>query len=306
MEGLDVRSLPGTEAYLQAVKKQGAVLTRDIFKIKRADFVPGGSDAWAMVMYAPFTIGEDFKGFVGSMFNMGAYFGEVQKAFPNLHIRVCANGALVYESHSESLDTTHPQYWFEETTIGNTAFQIEATPTPEYAATMSSNLSNVVLGFGLVLTLLISWLAHKNSVILHTDRLLKRQALALSQSSDGMMIFDNDRRLVGLNEATTKLFGYSEAEFLSMKTVELADSVIDREQISRERQASMDLDYTWRDVVPCRTKEGGLIHVSISETRLDDEHGKPMGTISMVRNVTNEVERNAKLRVSEKRFRRLF
>lgn len=306
MVGTDARIIPGTEAYLEKVKAQDAVVTNDIFQIKGDGIVAGDSDLWTMIMYAPFYVGDTFKGFVGSTFNIGAYFSEIQKSFPNLHIRICANGGLIYTSHSEPFDTNHSQYWFKETTIGNTVFQVEATPTPEYDAAMSSTLPNVVLGFGLILTLLISWLVHNKSVIKGNDRLLRRQALALSQASDAMMIYDNDQKLVGMNAATTKLFGYSESEFSAMTVVDLVDSPSDLNRLKREWQASMDFNYTWRDTVSCRTKDGRLIQVSISETRLEDENGKPLGSISMSRDVTEEYEKNVRLQVSEKRFRRLF
>lgn len=297
--GLDVRSIPGTQVFLDRVRRENAVQSREIFKVE-------DSEIWAHPIYVPVTVNNAFNGFVGTLFNTGDFLQQIHSSFPGMHVRVCANGALVYESHAEPITSSHPQYWLKELTFGNTVFQVEVVPTRAFAASMMSHLSDSILAFGIILTLLVAWVAHKNSVIRRSAQLIKRQSLALSQTDDAMLMSDTNHRVIGVNEAASELFGFSETELLSMNPRDLIDSSHDIERLAHEWQASIELGLTWRDTVPCRTKDGKLIQVSISANSLDDERGNPIGTISMARDVTAEHERNAKLRVSEKRFRSIF
>jgi diguanylate cyclase (GGDEF)-like protein/PAS domain S-box-containing protein len=129
-------------------------------------------------------------------------------------------------------------------------------------------------------------------------------AATVEQSSDAIVTKDLDNTVLTWNRGAEAIFGYRAQEAVGRNFTMLTNPRPDRERIAegvaRVRRGEPG---TWRG--QRRRKDGALITVDVSVTPLHDEHGRHIGEIGTVRDVSARVLAEEALRDSERRNREL-
>lgn len=127
----------------------------------------------------------------------------------------------------------------------------------------------------------------------------------LNSSADAIVNYDLEGRAQYVNPSFTRIFGWSFEEVEGRRIPFLPDS---------ERAASMEkIDELLRDGTPCSgfesrrfTKDHRMVDVSISASRYHDQDGNPSGILSILRDITDQKQAEARLRESEEKYRDLY
>ncbi|RLC32440.1 hypothetical protein DRH13_01735 [Candidatus Woesebacteria bacterium] len=127
---------------------------------------------------------------------------------------------------------------------------------------------------------------------------LQKSAIYIDSMGEALMVLDTQRRIVKLNKAGLKLWGYTEEESLKL-TVE--DVIPKREH--EKQYASMGEVIKKGAIDPFETaivtKEGKEIPVLLSGTLIEDDSGKPAGFTGVFRDITERKEAEKKLKDSK-------
>ncbi len=152
-----------------------------------------------------------------------------------------------------------------------------------------------------------------------TDRLRAQQALENSearframfeQASVGIAIRElmDQPRFLRVNRKLCEILGYTESELLEMTTTTLTaeEDLESTQHINRKLMSGELTHYSRRKRY--RRKDGRIIWVNLSVSRLDEEeHGsKICYLLSVVQDITDQVESEARMIESESRYRQIF
>jgi PAS domain S-box-containing protein len=100
-------------------------------------------------------------------------------------------------------------------------------------------------------------------------------------------MYDPDGRIVYLNPAFTRIFGWSLAEAEAMGVDD--DSAHDVKNIFSQIRDRIKLRKTFVDFETEQpTKDGNLLNVSISASRFDDHEGNPAGVLFIIRDISEK------------------
>lgn len=152
-----------------------------------------------------------------------------------------------------------------------------------------------------------------------TDRLRAQQALENSetrframfeQASVGIAIreLSEHPRFVRVNRKLCEILGYSESELLALTTVSItAPDDLEVTQHINQRLISGELKHFARRK-RYRRKDGRLIWVNLSVSRLEEsaEGGRIRYLLSVIHDITEQVENEARMIESEARYRQIF
>ncbi len=116
----------------------------------------------------------------------------------------------------------------------------------------------------------------------------------LNSSADAVMICDTEGRATYINSSFTRIFGWSKEE--------VKDRRIDFVPAT-EREATTEMIRSvewegkpWSDFETKRyTKNGGILDVSVSASRYNDHNGNPLGTMVMLRDISERKRAEAEL-----------
>jgi PAS domain S-box-containing protein len=127
------------------------------------------------------------------------------------------------------------------------------------------------------------------------DAKMRRLATVVLDSNDAITILDFDGRINAWNRGAELMYGYSENEALRMTIWQLAppDKTAEQKEFNRrifagEKVSSFE---TQR-----QTKDGGILDVWITVTKLVDDSGKAIGIASTERDITERKKEEANLR----------
>lgn len=152
-----------------------------------------------------------------------------------------------------------------------------------------------------------------------TDRLKAQQALENSearframfeQASVGIAIREltEHPRFLRVNRKLCEILGYSESELLAMTTTALtAEEDLESTQKINQKLLSGELNhYSRRKRYRC--KDGRIIWVNLSVSRLDEgiQGGKVGYLLSVIQDITEQVESEGRMIESEARYRQIF
>lgn len=129
--------------------------------------------------------------------------------------------------------------------------------------------------------------------------------LAFTNAAIGKGIMALDRRLLQVNPAACRMFGYTEAELLSRTTQEIthpddvakSDEFIRRLLDGREDSGSLEKRFLHKD--------GRTVWVLATATVVRDPEGKPLYFITEAQDITERKKAEEALKESEERFRNL-
>jgi len=126
----------------------------------------------------------------------------------------------------------------------------------------------------------------------------------VDNSPIAIVTLDQDHRIISINPAFQKLFGYHQEEISGMDLDELIrnpDSPREAYQIT-ERVLKGDAIHEFGKR---RRKDGVLVDVEIFGEQIN-VNGKRIGVLGLYRDITSEKKAQEELRTSEERFRRIF
>ena len=132
-----------------------------------------------------------------------------------------------------------------------------------------------------------------------------RLSIAVKMSTDGIMITDLNGKLLDANEATLKRYGADDKNDLIGKSA--IDFVVpeDREKVLAGVKETFEKGYCKRIECHVVIKDGSKIPVEMSLTIIKSQDGKPIGFVSITRDITERKIMENALQESEKRFREL-
>ncbi|MDD5223668.1 MAG: PAS domain S-box protein [bacterium] len=133
---------------------------------------------------------------------------------------------------------------------------------------------------------------------------LRRLATVVCDSNDAITIQDSAGKILAWNHGAEQMFGYSEQEALQMKIWQLASplKVAEQEEFTRrifagEKVSSFETQRL--------TKDGRLLDVWLTVTKLVDDEGKVIAIASTERDITEIKKHGEELLDSEQKYREI-
>ena len=165
-------------------------------------------------------------------------------------------------------------------------------------ATITPEAPGHWLVFGLVID--ISAVKEAEAVIRASEA---RYRLMFDLNPNPLLVYDRETlRFLAVNDAVTRLYGYTREEFLAMTAAQIRpeEDVPRFLEAVRANPAGARYADLWRH----RAKDGRIIEVEISSCQLEFQ-GRP-ARMAFIRDVTEERRAQAAVRESEARYRELF
>jgi PAS domain S-box-containing protein len=123
---------------------------------------------------------------------------------------------------------------------------------------------------------------------------------------DSILVVTPDRRLVEINRATQKVFGYSQEELFNQSTEILHVNHEHYLEFGRRIQDAFDKGEAANFEFESRRKGGEIFPTEHTVSLLKSEKGEPEGIVSVVRDITERKRAEEALQVSETKYRVLF
>ena len=132
----------------------------------------------------------------------------------------------------------------------------------------------------------------------------KRYRTVLEASPDPVVVYDMEGKVTFTNPAFTKVFGWTADELLGRKMSYVPDENWPETQMMIDKVRVGD---SFSDVESRRyTKQGNILDVSISAATYADHEGNPVGSVHVLRDITQRRQAETALRESEEKYRALF
>lgn len=117
------------------------------------------------------------------------------------------------------------------------------------------------------------------------DMELKHVASLLKESNVAILIKDLEGHITAWSHGAERMYGYSEAEALSMNALDLIPPGMRKKTQSMITQIAQGQDIETFETQRI-TKDGQLMDITLTATRLTDKHGKVIGIIATEHNIT--------------------
>jgi PAS domain S-box-containing protein len=118
-----------------------------------------------------------------------------------------------------------------------------------------------------------------------SERLLRYNASLISIISDAIVTTDKDYKITNWNQYAQELYGYDENEVLGKGLLELLH--IESESITMDEViAIFNETGQWKGELIHYQKNGTPLNVDVAVSAIVDPNGKNMGTVSVIRNIT--------------------
>jgi len=128
-----------------------------------------------------------------------------------------------------------------------------------------------------------------------SEEQLRLAATVFASSSDGILITNPALRIISVNQAFSRLTGWSEAE-LRGKTPQLLRSGQTGAEQYREMWTSLNQGGSWQGEIIDRTRDGALLPVRISISAVTGRRGQLTHYVSIVSDISERKAREERLR----------
>jgi len=165
---------------------------------------------------------------------------------------------------------------------------------------MTLSLEWIVGGTGLIAAIangIAVWRQWRSSSLENSEQTLQaalwRQSIAVEAALDGIAILNESGKLLYLNDAHLKMFGYSRTELIgkSWKTLYYPEEI---ERIDQEIRPILIQAGQWRGQVIAKRRDGSTFFEEVSLTRTEK------GIISVCRDITEAKQTEIRLRILER------
>ena len=126
---------------------------------------------------------------------------------------------------------------------------------------------------------------------------------SIEGSNDTIAIGNTENNIIYVNEVFARMFGYSRKE---LKGKELAFIYPDDQKPLLEKAFKTTMEGGWTGELIGKKKDGTLIPVSVSSSRVLDDQGNVIGYMANHRDITQQKQTAEALRKSEEKYRTLF
>ncbi|MEW6289600.1 MAG: cache domain-containing protein [Thermodesulfobacteriota bacterium] len=130
------------------------------------------------------------------------------------------------------------------------------------------------------------------------ERQLARQASAIEQAAEEIIITDSEGIIEYANPAFEQISGYSRAEAVG-KAVSFLESKKD-DHAAREMWAALRAGEVWRGRISTKRKDSSLVEADATVSPIFDPAGSRMGYVFVKRDVTEQIKVEAMFRQSQK------
>jgi len=126
-------------------------------------------------------------------------------------------------------------------------------------------------------------------------------AAMYANSGDAIMVQDFEGRIITWNHGAGLMYGYSEEEALRMSIWHLVPP--DKQAEDKDITRRVEVGETTSSLETQRvTKDGRILDVCLMVTKLVDDAGKPIGIVTIARDITERKQMADKLHASEARY----
>jgi two-component system, sporulation sensor kinase A len=134
---------------------------------------------------------------------------------------------------------------------------------------------------------------------------MRRLAMVVRDSNDAITLKDFDGQITAWNRGAERMYGYSEKEALQMNARQLTppDKEIEHTEFIRRLMAGETVSSFETQRV---AKDGRILDVWLTVTKVADDTGKPIGIATTERDITERKKNEDSLRESEARYKTLF
>lgn len=143
----------------------------------------------------------------------------------------------------------------------------------------------------------------KSTGLLSIGKYIQSQHLKniLNDSPDGLVIFDVNNTILEWNKGAAEIFGYERKEVIGRKFEFLIPSDIKKsDELSKMQQTVEETGYIKNHQTERIRKDGRRIIVEITRTPIKDRHGKTIAYTALVRDKSEYIEIQNRLRQTEK------
>jgi PAS domain S-box-containing protein len=126
-----------------------------------------------------------------------------------------------------------------------------------------------------------------------SEEQIRKLGLAVEQSIDGIAIFDLEMKLTYVNDSFAKIYGYSPKEMIGMR-VEQLHTKKQQKLLTKEMDKVKDKG-SWKGEIGSIRKDGSYFPSFISVTLIKDSKGIPVGTLSIIKDITKRKRMEKKL-----------
>ncbi|GAP94749.1 PAS domain-containing hybrid sensor histidine kinase/response regulator [Leptolyngbya sp. NIES-2104] len=165
---------------------------------------------------------------------------------------------------------------------------------------MTVSLEWIVAGTALMAAIangVALWQRWRSSIVIESEQAMQealwRQSIAVEAALDGIAILNETGKLLYLNDAHLKMFGYSRTELIG-KSWEVLYYPEEIERIDREIRPVLKKIGQWRGQVVAKRRDGGTFFEEVSLTRTEK------GIISVCRDITETKQTEIRLRILER------
>lgn len=121
------------------------------------------------------------------------------------------------------------------------------------------------------------------------ERAARRQATALEQAAEAIVITDQEGRIEYVNPAFTALSGYTREEIIGREAGVLRDRVEDESTFAAVGEA-LAVGKVWKGRVAGKAKEDRTVQVDLTVSAVRDEMGRVTSYVAIGHDVTEQVE----------------
>jgi PAS domain S-box-containing protein len=179
-----------------------------------------------------------------------------------------------------------------------------SVPLAPYYASQREEFSSVAFGHGIlwVFGLCFIWFGQKR--LRKGEQQIRMLAHSIMNVSESVTITDLDDRLIFVNDAFLKTYGYARDEVIG-KNIDIVRSAKNDPKFITEVMAGSHSG-SWSGELMNRKKDGTEFPIHLSTTVLCRDNGEPIGYVGVATDITERKKAEEELRFSEIRFREMF
>ncbi len=133
------------------------------------------------------------------------------------------------------------------------------------------------------------------------DRQQEYISSLLQSSMDAIIFVDNENRVQVWNKGAEHIFGYTADEMVGRTFHQLVPPELDADQeLERIQHEVNEKGYVRHYVATRQTKDGRRITIDLSRTLVREREGDPLGSVSIIRDITEQVELDQRMYSTEK------
>jgi PAS domain S-box-containing protein len=195
------------------------------------------------------------------------------------------------------------------------SFRLSKINQLEKSNSINYNLLNkrfliINVGYGIAVLFfgfMFFWIFREIKKLRIRERLLQLNSSILLNIYDPIITTDKSFIITDWNIYAEQLFGFSKAEAVGVRLSILLKTDFENSNLEEVR-SKIDLDKKWNGNLTYISKDGTPINVNASTSNFYDEQNKAIGTVTVIRNISNQIdiqrnlEKEVEMKISEQKL----